>query len=186
MSRFIAPHDRLDTQDVGDGTVRLLAPLHYESDLLGGRVVRIPTGFLSDLESVPRWLPLAYALFARTANRAGVVHDRLYQLHQIEDVIVPRRLADAVYYEANALDAYGNPGRWIKWLGLRIGGRGSYASGPARFRRHGNDLRRRARRPLTVEERRRLESLARQRAADCGKSTGRDPSPPPEAPPQAP
>src|SRR3990167_9308418 len=122
MSRFVAPHDRLDTRDLGDGTMQLLAPLHYESVPRGGRVVRIPAGFVSDLESVPRWLPLAYAIFARTANRAGVVHDRLYQLQKVEDLVIPRGLADAVYYEANALDAYGNPGRWLKWLGLRIGG----------------------------------------------------------------
>ena len=180
MSRFVAPHDRLDTRDLGDGTMQLLAPLHYESDLLGGRVIRIPAGFVSDLESVPRWLPLAYAIFARTANRAGVVHDRLYQLQKVEDLVIPRGLADAVYYEANALDAYGNPGRWLKWLGLRIGGWRSYATGPARFRWHNNDLRRRARTPLSPEERRRLEALARQSAAERGAKSS--PPPPTEAP----
>ena len=145
MARFVAPQDHLQIEEIGQDQFRLLAPLWYESDLLGGRVVKVPAGVVTDRESVPRWLPLVYALFSGTASRAGVIHDRLYQIHKVQDLEVPRRLADAVYYEAIALDQ--NPGwkRWIKWVGVRIGGMGAYASGPQRFQEHGNDHRQKPR-----------------------------------------
>lgn len=154
MSRFVAPHDHLQIEEIEQDRFRLLAPLWYESDALGGRTVRVPAGFVTDRESVPRWLPLIYAVFSGTASRAGVIHDRLYQCHKVQDLEVSRRLADAVYYEANALDQ--NPGwkRWLKWLGLRIGGGSAYASGPQRFQDNGNDRRRTTRPPtMTPEER---------------------------------
>ena len=175
MARFVSPHDRLLIEELSQDSFKILAPLWFESDLLGGRVIKVPEGFISDRESIPRWLPIFYALLAGTASRAGVVHDRLYQLHKVVDLDVSRKLADAVYYEANALDQ--NPGwkRWLKWLGLRIGGALAYKSGPSRFQTD-NDRRRKPRTPLSPEDRRRLEALARQSAAERGK-----PTPPPPA-----
>lgn len=163
MSRFVAPHDHLKFEELGQDQYRLLAPLWYESDVLGGRTVKVPAGFITDRESVPRWLPLAYAMFSGTASRAGVVHDRLYQLHKVQDLEVSRRLGDAVYYEANALDQVVGWKRWLKWLGLRIGGAGSYASGPRRFQENGNERRHGLRSPpMTPEERKRvLQKLKR-------------------------
>jgi len=174
VARFVAPHDHLKIEELGQDQFRLLAPLWYESDLLGGRTVKVPTGFVTDRESVPRWLPLAYALFSGTASRAGVIHDWIYQIHRVQDLEVSRRLADAVYYEANALDQ--NPGwkRWLKWLGLRIGGGSSYASGPERFRANGNERRRDPRpRAMTPEERKKVLQklkLLRQEPPDPGQA----------------
>lgn len=154
MARFAAPHDHLRIEELGQDQFRLLTPLWYESELLGGRTVKVPAGFGTDRESVSRWLPLAYAIFSGTASRSGVIHDRLYQTHKVQDLHVSRRMADAVYYEANALDQ--NPGwkRWLKWVGLRIGGAGAYASGPARFQANGNERRHAPRpRPMRPDER---------------------------------
>lgn len=169
MARFVAPHDRLQIEEVGQDQFRLLAPLWYESDLLGGRTVKVPAGFVTDRESVPRWLPLAYALFAGTASRAGVLHDWLYQVHRVRDLEVPRRLADALYYEANGLDQAPGWKRSIKWLFLRLFGGSAYAGGPARFRENGNERRREIRRPpMTAEERKAmLDHLTRIRPPEA-------------------
>jgi len=75
---------------------RLLAPLRYQSAVLG-TLIEVPTGFLSDLASVPR-LPLAYLLAGDTAHEAAVVHDYLYQVR-----ISTRAQADAVLAEAMAV-----------------------------------------------------------------------------------
>ena len=165
MSRFVAPHDHLQIEELAQDRFKLLAPLWYESDLLGGRTVKVPTGFITDRESVPRWLPLAYAVFSGTASRAGVIHDRLYQLHKVQDLEVSRRLSDAVYYEANALDQVSGWKRWLKWVGLRIGGGSAYASGPQRFQDNGNERRHGLRSPpMTLEERTRvIQKLTRLR-----------------------
>lgn len=198
MSRFVSPHDRLDSRELPDGRVQLLAPLWYQSDLLGGRIVKVREGFVNDRESVPWYLPLLYVWLAvkRKASRAGTIHDWLTQTQKVGDAAlgcldVPRWLTDAVYHEAAALDGNGRFTRWVKWAGVRIGGASAYTSGPARFQINGNDRRKKPRIPLTPEDRRRLEALARQSAAERGPTTnsspmtyksGRSPQPPPEAP----
>lgn len=169
MARFVAPHDHLRIEELEQDHFRLLAPLWYESELLGGRTVKVPAGFVTDRESVPRWLPLVYAIFSGTASRAGVIHDFLYQTHKVQDLEVPRRASDAVYYEATVLDQ--NPGwkRWLKWLGLRIGGGGAYASGPRRFQVNGNERRHAPRpRPMKPDERKTvLDTLKRMRPPEA-------------------
>ena len=142
MSRFVRPYDRLELRELSTDRFQLLSPLWYESDLLGKRVIKVPLGFIYDRESIPRWLPIIYAWLAGTASRAGTIHDRLYQIRSVQDFVVPRQLADAVYYEAAEVDGNSWPKRWVKWLGVRIGGAGAYASGPSRFQVLGNDRRR--------------------------------------------
>jgi len=67
-----------------DGQWRLLAPLRYQSAVLG-TLIEVPTGFLTDFASVPR-LPLAYLLAGDTAHEAAVIHDFLYQRQAVEDI----------------------------------------------------------------------------------------------------
>ena len=142
---FVVPFDALRIEELPDGRVKLLHALHFCSRALGGRTVKAPRGFVSDKESVPRWLPLTYALFSGTANRAGVIHDFLYQTHRAETLSVPRWLADRVYPEAAEADGNGWLKRWGKWAGVRLGGAWAYASGPERFQVLGNERRRRPR-----------------------------------------
>jgi hypothetical protein len=78
-----------------DGHWRLIAPLVSQSDV-AGMIFTVPTGFITDLGSVPR-VPIAY-LLAGTSNEASVVHDFLYSTHP-----VPRNTADAVLREASAV-----------------------------------------------------------------------------------
>jgi hypothetical protein len=84
----------------------------------------LPAGFRTDGASVPRYIPLAYALFGNTSEEAATLHDWLYTAQP-----VPRAMADRVLLEAS--QATGVPGwrRWPMWLGVRIGG-GSHWTAP--------------------------------------------------------
>jgi hypothetical protein len=95
-----------------DGHWRLIAPLVYQSDV-AGMIFTVPTGFITDLASVPR-VPIAY-LLAGTSNEASVVHDFLYSTHP-----VPRNTADAVLREASAVTGVPAWRRWLMWVGVRI------------------------------------------------------------------
>lgn len=155
MSRFIPPYDVLDSRELPDGRIQLLASLWYQSDILGGRIVRVREGFVNDEESIPWYAPLLYIWLkvVNHASRSGVVHNWLYQthrvggrradvgLHDLSDLKVPRGLADAVYHEAAALDGNGSAARFTKWAGVRVGGLWAYRSGPRRFQVNGNDRR---------------------------------------------
>lgn len=174
MSRFVKPYDTYDSRELPDGRLQLLAPLWYQSDLLGGRIVKVREGFVNDKESVPWWLPITYVWLAvkRKASRAGGVHDWLFATHKVEDLEVSFELANAVYHEAAALDGNGRIVRWVKWAGVRVGGARAYASGPKRFQVNGNDRRCRREPCPTPAER---------RAAPAPQSS-HTPPPPPEAP----
>ena len=156
MAGFVKPYDTFDSRELPDSRVQLLAALWFQSDLLGGRIVKLREGFVNDKESVPWWLPITYVWLAvkRKASRAGAVHDWLFATHRVEDLDVPFELANAVYHEAAAFDGNGRVVRWVKWVGVSIGGRSSYESGPRRFQVNGNDRRQRREACPVSEERR--------------------------------
>ena len=123
MSRF---HSALAIAEISKGRWRLLADLHYESDI-GGDIM-VPDGFETDLASVPR-LPLAYMLTGGKANAAAVVHDYLYASRQF-----PRSKADAIFYEAIRASGHGWFTANLMWLGVRLGGGFAWGSkGDATF-----------------------------------------------------
>jgi hypothetical protein len=122
VSHFVTSLDVRKTQDNSAdqrGTWKLLAPLVYQSDLLGKAVI-VPAGFVTDFASVPR-LPVAFLLAGNCGHEAAVVHDWLYTTHDTD-----RPTADAVFREA--VQAGGDPGwrAWLMWAGVRIGGAGPY------------------------------------------------------------
>jgi hypothetical protein len=115
MSAFLTPL-RVEEVDEGDPPLwRLLEPLRYESDLIGG-VLEVPADFLTDFASVPRW-PLMHMVVAGKGNRAAVVHDFLYSsgLH-------PREACDQVFAEALTACGYSRLTVWLMYRGVRIGG----------------------------------------------------------------
>lgn len=144
MGQFVPPHDRLLVEELGQDRFRLLAPLWFQSDVLVGRIVKAPTDFVFDRESVPRWLPLAHALFSGTASRAGCIHDWLTQAQQVDTFKVTRQQADAVYYEANVAEGNAWWRRSLKWFFVRLAGWSSWRTGPGRLRMF-NERRRRPR-----------------------------------------
>ena len=116
MAEFLTP---LDIGELGEDHWRLLRPLKYQTDLLTylQRIITVPGGFETDLESVPRWLTLAYAVLYGTAHKASVVHDWLYT-----GGLYDREKDDAILYEA--ILATGQPRwkAWMIWSGVRMGG----------------------------------------------------------------
>jgi hypothetical protein len=76
---------------VGVNHVQLSEPFKYESDILG-RVITIPTGFVSDFESVP--------LMRGCSRRAGVIHDYLCRIDSRP--VTTKKVAADVYLEAMA------------------------------------------------------------------------------------
>lgn len=106
-------------QDNGKWIV--LDPLVYESDV-AGQTFAVPSGFLTDLASVPR-LPLAYWLTGSTSNEAAVIHDYLYVTRCVE-----RSMADKVLREASALTGVPAWRRGIMWAAVRLFGGAAWAS----------------------------------------------------------
>lgn len=122
MSRFLTTLrlERFDeSSNGGRGTWLLLSPLIYESDVAND-VFMVPPGTTTDLASVPR-LPFAYYLVGGLGHAAAVLHDYLYANGK-----VPRGMADAVFREALEVLGVSYVRRWAMWLGVRVGGSGSY------------------------------------------------------------
>jgi hypothetical protein len=129
----------LSCTQITDKVWRINLPLIYQSDLIKEEIV-VPSGFCCDFESVPR-LPIVYMCLGHTSFRGGAVHDYLYRSDC--SPCVTRAQADAIYREISVISAIEyllaegkQPGKiqmariysqaWSKWLGVRIGGAGSY------------------------------------------------------------
>lgn len=136
-SRFITP---LCSKSLVDDYWELLSPLRYYSGFLG-TYIEVPKGFVTDLDSIPRWLPVVYALFRGRTKAAAVVHDYLYQTHKVAFREVLRWEADHVIYEAAGasgpdIEPVSVVSRSVLWSGVRIGGHWSWESGPTRLKIH--------------------------------------------------
>ena len=129
----------LSCTQITDKVWRINLPLIYQSDLIKEKIV-VPSGFCCDFESVPR-LPIVYMCLGHTSFRGGAVHDYLYRRDC--EPMVTRAQADAIYREISVISAIEyllaegkQPGKiqmaqitsqaYAKWLGVRIGGAGSY------------------------------------------------------------
>lgn len=129
----------LSATQLSDSIWRINLPLIYQSDIVKPEII-IPSGFCCDFESVPR-LPIVYMCLGHTSFRGGAVHDYLYRRDC--EPMVTRAQADAIYREISVISAVQyilESGKeptaiqmariysqaWSKWLGVRIGGAGSY------------------------------------------------------------
>lgn len=115
MSKFLTD---LETRLVDEfaNVHQLLAPLIYDSDLLGS-IVTVPRDFRTDFASVPR-LPFAYALLGDKGKKAAVVHDYLYS----GGLNVAREVADGVFAEALRASGYSGLTVSLMYAGVRFGG----------------------------------------------------------------
>ena len=124
MGQFLYPLrlERIeDISDDGRGTWRLLDTVVFLSARYG-RIVA-PAGFVTDLASVPR-LPVAYFLAGGLAHAAAVVHDWLYDSHELT-----RAQADAVFREAAQACGVSAWRSWLMWAGVRRGGGNAWREG---------------------------------------------------------
>ena len=114
MSKFL---DTLSTVEIDDKIFSISDhDFRYQSDV-AKRTFTVPVGFYTDFESMPRWVPMLYALLGDIAHQPAVVHDWLYYA-----AITDRKMADDVLYEAMELIGVPNYKRHMIWFGLRIGG----------------------------------------------------------------
>lgn len=114
MSEFLTRLVMQDADFRDDGEWVLVAPLVYQSDLIG--LVTVPRDFQTNLASVPR-IPIAYWLTGGTANLPAAVHDFLYTYHPVR-----RKVADAVLKEASAVVGVAPWRYWLMWAGVRAFG----------------------------------------------------------------
>ena len=114
MPKFLTP---LDVREVSDSIWEIAdSPFEYQSDLVKETIV-VPVGFYTDFASVPRWLPIIYAMIGDEAHEAATIHDWLYY-----SAITTRDIADKVLREAILL--CGMP-KWKAeafYYGVRVGG----------------------------------------------------------------
>jgi hypothetical protein len=115
IARFLSRGTLQAASDVDDGKWRVVDPLIYES-VVAQRTITVPTGFVTDLASVPR-LPVVYLACGDCASEAAIVHDYLYSTG-----LVPRRVADDVLFEASKVSGVPAWRRWAMWAGVRLGG----------------------------------------------------------------
>lgn len=113
--RFLTP---LRVEEVSHDLWRLLEPLAYKSSLLG-RTVQIQAGFVTDLASIPRWLPLARVLLRGHARRAAVLHDAAYRYGA--PLARNRLKADRLMLEAMKAQETGRIRRALIYGGVRAG-----------------------------------------------------------------
>jgi hypothetical protein len=120
----------LDERDGGRLVYLLLRSLEYESDLLG-RVVVVPAGFVTDFESIPR----AFAAFTGLqCPRTGVVHDWLYQSHELGEDEPARQRSDAVGREAWTVEGLDDVRADQRLASVDFWGKEPWRSGPERRR----------------------------------------------------
>lgn len=108
---FLSP---LEVEAITDSRWRLLAPLIYDSALIG--IVTAPKSFITDFASVPR-VPFIFDVLGDIAHRSAVIHDYLYSTGQVN-----RYVADKVLLEAMKLDGIPLWKRYQIFIGVRIGG----------------------------------------------------------------
>lgn len=106
---------KLRFEDNGGLPFTILEPLVYASDTLD-RVIEVPSGFKTDLASIPRLLWNILPPFGRY-DAAAVIHDYLYATNG-----VTRGQADSVLREAmDSLDVNALVADVI-YAGVRVGG----------------------------------------------------------------
>ena len=98
---------------------QLTSPLMYASDV-AGLVITVPTGFISDLASIPR-IPFFYLLLNQIADEPGVIHDFIYST-----ALLPRAMADNVLREACLLIGISSWKVNLIYFGVRVGGASHY------------------------------------------------------------
>ena len=115
MSYFVTESVIMEPVDKG---WRLLTRLQYYSETLGQEIT-VPSGYFTDLASVPRlfrWLvPVANA----KNRRAAIVHDYLCTATAQRLYGIDQRMADKIFREALAVCNVHPIGQWVMWTPVR-------------------------------------------------------------------
>jgi hypothetical protein len=121
-SEFLTP---VRLEPVGFDQWRVHGEVLVRSDLLReagfGEILEIEDRFICDLDSIPRWVPVLYALLKGRAVKEAVPHDKVYRSSGI-----PRALGDRLMYELMVSE---KKERWVRnsiYGGLRAFGWTAY------------------------------------------------------------
>lgn len=114
--KFLSALQVEPNSEYDDHLWRLTNPLIYSS-VVAGVVFTVPGGFVTDFASVPRIVPILYALCGGCADEAAALHDWLYTQHPVD-----RATADAVFLEACKVTAVPLWRRLMMWAGVRVFG----------------------------------------------------------------
>ena len=90
----------------------------YYSDYLGKPVI-VPTGFFTDLASIPRLLRWLVPVANAKNRRAAVVHDYLCGSYIQYQYGITQRDADRVFREALDVCNVNTFGQWFMWAPVR-------------------------------------------------------------------
>lgn len=123
---------RLMTEQIAERLWRTTSTLIYSSAILNATVI-IPTDTITDLSSVPRYLPLSWWLAGGVGYPAAVVHDELYHRHAVDGRMITRATADAVFLEALGVWGVWAWRRYPMWAGVRLFGFHAWSDGPRHF-----------------------------------------------------
>ena len=103
------------TPDSDGATYTLDEPLIYHSDLVNADIT-VPTGFVTDLASVPRIFWDIFPPFGKY-TQAAIIHDYIYKGHNY-----PRGTCDNIFLEAMIVLGVSWISRNIIWSQLRLWG----------------------------------------------------------------
>lgn len=118
MAKFLG---KLTVVEIDDSIFQVaVSPFNYQSDLLPG-TISVPVGFYTDFGSVPRWLPMIYALIGNTCHDPAIVHDWLYY-----SAITDRKTSDQILIEALKVCGISAWRCWLFYAGVRAGGWASW------------------------------------------------------------
>ncbi len=101
-----------EAEDLGRAKWRLLAPLVFESELMG-KLIEVEAGFETDFASVPRWVLPAFALTGDTAHASAVLHDYAVGVYTKDD-------AAQLFLEAMKAEKVPTWRRWLMYLAVQI------------------------------------------------------------------
>lgn len=87
---------------------------------LNGNDYKVPTGYKTDLSSVPRY-PLLYMFFGGKGYLSSVMHDFLY-----DDASLSRKQCDKAFYHGIIKEGHSKSTAFFMWLGVRAGGAKRY------------------------------------------------------------
>lgn|SRR3990167_4926000 len=110
------------------GKWKVVEPMIYKSARYNV-VISVPPGFVTDLASVPRILPLTFALTGATSVKAAVVHDWIYSNQVYLDgkrQMLPREVCDDIFEEISQEEQVPGWRRSLMWVVLRATGWTAY------------------------------------------------------------
>lgn len=113
MAKFL---DSLFVEEISDSVFQTTQQFRYQSDIAG--LITVPPLFFTDFGSVPRWMPMMYALLGDVAHEPCVIHDWLFY-----SAFTTFEVANKVLLEAMGVVGISWWRRYLIYAGVCVGGK---------------------------------------------------------------